>query len=40
MNITANSAGQAAGHFEGTLESLTAEDIEVNGDFVVDVIVN
>jgi hypothetical protein len=40
VNITANSAGQAAGNFEGILESQTAADIAVSGDFVVDVILN
>jgi hypothetical protein len=38
VNITANSAGQVAGNFEGILESATAADIEVHGDFVVDVL--
>ena len=37
VNITANSAGQVAGNFSGIMESATEPDIEVHGDFVVEI---
>lgn len=37
VNITANSAGQVAGNFAGIMESATEPDVEVHGEFVVDI---